>query len=307
MNASEFRGIYAFASSGLPASLRFTAEGTEYVRNFRPPERLILLGCGHISQALCSYAAELGFAVTAADERPEFACAERFPGAKTIICDDFPAAIKKARITQYDYVCVLTRGHKFDADCLRELLSGEFPRYLGMIGSKRRVAMLLKQLESEGFDPAALERIHAPIGVPINALTVKEIAISIVAELIACRRENTNRRSKETQLVTEDIDLKLLDFLSSEPAPKALLAVCETSGSTPVKSGAIMAVTKDGRSVGTIGGGCSENAVTLTAQLLAGTGGEKCVTVDMSNELAAEEGMVCGGKMKVYIADVSPE
>ncbi len=307
MKSSVIKEICAFAGAGLPASLRFTAEGTEYVRNFRPPERLILLGCGHISQAVCRYAAELGFAVTAVDERPEFANAERFPGAKTIMCDDFPSAIKKARITQYDYVCVLTHGHKFDTDCLRELLPGEFPRYLGMIGSKRRVAMLLKQLESEGFERSALERIHAPIGVPINALTVKEIAISIAAELIASRREHTNRRSKETQLVAEDIDLALLEFLSKEPAPKALLAVCKTSGSTPVKSGAMMAVTKDGRTAGTIGGGCSENAVMLTAQLLAGTGGEKCVTVDLSNELAAEEGMVCGGKMKVYIADVVPE
>ena len=303
---NKLKEVYQAVAEGKEAALTFTADGEEYLRSFRPPERLILLGCGNIGQELCRYAADLGFTVTAVDERPGFANRTLMPDAAEILCSDFPDAIRRLQITERDYVCVITRGHRFDADCLREILPGAYPRYLGMIGSKRRVALLMKQLESEGFDPDALNRIHAPIGISINALTVKEIAISIVAELIQCRRAGLNRRSKETRLTAEDIDLRLLEFLTCDETPKALLLVYETSGSTPVKSGAMMAVDKVGRTVGTIGGGCGEGAVLKDAYRIIGSGTQCSVTVDMSNDIAAEEGMVCGGEMKVLIADVSP-
>ena len=304
---NKLKEVYRAVAEGKEAALTFTADGEEYLRSFHPPERLILLGCGNIGQELCRYAADLGFTVTAVDERPGFANRTLMPDAAEILCSDFPDAIRRLQITERDYVCVITRGHRFDADCLREILPGAYPRYLGMIGSKRRVALLMKQLESEGFGPDALKRIHAPIGISINALTVKEIAISIVAELIQCRRAGLDRRSKETRLTAEDIDLRLLEFLTCDDVPKALLLVYETSGSTPVKSGAMMAVDKVGRTVGTIGGGCGEGAVLKDAYRIIGSGTQCTVTVDMSNDIAEEEGMVCGGEMKVLIADVSPE
>ena len=303
---NKLKEVYRAVAEGKEAALTFTADGEEYLRSFHPPERLILLGCGNIGQELCRYAADLGFTVTAVDERPAFANRTLMPDAAEILCSDFPDAIRRLQITERNYVCVITRGHRFDADCLREILPGAYPRYLGMIGSKRRVALLMKQLESEGFGPDALKRIHAPIGISINALTVKEIAISIVAELIQCRRAGLDRRSKETRLTAEDIDLRLLEFLTCDDVPKALLLVYETSGSTPVKSGAMMAVDKVGRTVGTIGGGCGEGAVLKDAYRIIGRGTQCTVTVDMSNDIAEAEGMVCGGEMKVLIADVSP-
>lgn len=303
----ELRKIYSAAKAGAPAELRFTVDGNSYLRLFRPPERLILLGCGNIGQELCRYSADLGFTVTAVDERPGFANRTLIPDAAEIVCSDFPDAIRRLQITERDYVCVITRGHRCDADCLREILPGTYPRYLGMIGSRRRVALLMKQLESEGYDPNALKRIHAPIGLSINALTVKEIAVSIMAELIQCRRAGLNRRSKETRLTAEDVDLRLLEFLACDDVPKALLMVYETSGSTPVKSGAMMAADKAGRTVGTIGGGCGEGAVLKDACRIIGSGTRRSITVDMSDDIAEEEGMVCGGEMKVLIADVSPE
>ena len=208
------------------------------------------------------------------------------------------------QVNEWDYVAVITRGHRYDADCLREILPGTFPRYLGMIGSRRRVIGLLNLLEEEGFSREALDKIHTPIGVDIGALTVKEIAVSIVAELIQCRRQSTERRSRSTTLTAEDIDLPLLQFLAEDPAPKALLTVIETQGSTPVKSGAMMAVDQALRMAGTIGGGCSENAVLMDAYRIIGTGAKRCVTIDMSNDVAEEEGMVCGGQMKVMIEDI---
>ena len=160
----QLKKVYRTVREGGPAALPFEVDGETYIRNFTPPERLILLGCGHIGQAICRYGADLGFSVTAVDERPDFANYTQMPEASEILCDCFPDAIAQLGITPYDYVCVITRGHRCDADCLRAILPGAFPKYLGMIGSKRRVALLLRQLETEGFASSDLERIHAPIG-----------------------------------------------------------------------------------------------------------------------------------------------
>ena len=292
------------ARRGLPAALTVEADGVQYTRNFLPQERLILLGGGTIAQPLCRYAADLGFAVCVADDRPSFANAARFPEAKQIVCDLFPAAIAQFGIRESDYVAVITRGHRYDADCLRTILRGTMPRYLGMIGSKRRTVGLLNLLEQEGFARSDLDVIHTPIGLPIGALTVKEIAISIVAELIAERRRDTDRRSKSSILTAEDVDLPLLESAARGDVPKTLMLVYETTGSTPVKSGSYMVVDINTATAGTIGGGCSESAVMRQAYYLIGTGKTKCVTVDMSNDAAAQEGMVCGGQMKVLLADL---
>lgn len=302
---TTFAEISKRLEQGQSGSMEFTIEGTSYFRNFRPKERLLLLGGGHISQPLCAFAAELEFSVTVADDRPSFANCARFPQAAALLCDCFPAAIQRFGVTEQDYVAVITRGHRWDADCLRVILSGAFPRYLGMIGSRRRTEGLLSLLEQEGFGRPLLNQIHTPIGLDIGALTPKEISISILAELIACRRSGTKRRSKSAVLTNEDIDPALLQFLADRRRRKALLLVYEATGSTPVKSGAWMAVDAHFQTVGTIGGGCSENEVLKYAYHLIGTGGQRCVTIDMCNDIAEEEGMVCGGSMKVWITDVT--
>ena len=300
----RFQEILEYVSCREPTSITFEADGTTYIRNFRPQERLILLGGGHIACPLCQYSTDLGFAVTVVDDRPSFANHQRFPEAQAGICDTFPNALRSIQENEFDYAAVITRGHRHDADCLRVILSGATPRYLGMIGSKRRVLGLFNLLEQEGFSHSALSQIHAPIGLPINALTPKEIAVSILAELIQTRREKRPDHRLENTLDAEDIDLPLLECLADKEKSKALLLVCETHGSTPAKSGAMMAVTQDFQTVGTIGGGCSEHSVLMEAYHLIGSGNQRCITVDMSGDVAEDEGMVCGGQMKVLIADV---
>ncbi len=118
-------------------------------------------------------------------------------------------------------------------------------------------------------------------------------------------RQGTNRRAMETVMTSDDIDLTLLKFLAEDETPKALLLVYESSGSTPVKSGALMAINNNLQTAGTIGGGCSESALLRDAYALIGTGERRYVMIDMSNDVAEEEGMVCGGRMKVLIADVT--
>ncbi|MEA4915694.1 MAG: XdhC/CoxI family protein [Christensenella sp.] len=290
---------------GAPAELILTTRDEKdceavYTRAFLPPQRLILLGGGHVCQPLSRYAADLEFDVVVVDDRPGFANAVRFPEAGRVICDAFEQAIRALNITKYDFVCVITRGHRHDATCLRALLAGEQPHYLGLIGSRRRTIELFHMLEEEGFDRANIKRIHTPIGLAIGAETPKEIAISILAELISVR-SSRNKEREETLLSLTSREPELLQYLLANKEPCALAVVVEKSGSTPVPTGAVMAVNALGGVVGTVGGGCGEHEIVKHALDVLRTGQPRLVNLDMSNDVAEEEGMVCGGRMKVWI------
>ncbi len=300
MARQEFREILEKLERGESPALTRRVEGVDYVRRFVPRERLILLGGGHVALALANAATALDFAVTVVDDRQTFANHERFPMAERVICDAFESAIRALNVRKTDYVCVLTRGHRWDGECLRELLAGTEPFYLGMIGSRRRVQGLFGALADEGFDADRLARIHAPIGLMIGAVTPEEIAVSICAQLIEHRRAKPET-ADAAALAQTNTDLDMLRFLAESEEAKALCLVLETRGSTPVKSGAVMAVDALGRGYGTIGGGCGEAAVMTRARALAGTGGSTVMEVDMTADAAAEDGLTCGGTMRVYI------
>jgi xanthine dehydrogenase accessory factor len=299
------RFINLAMEGGAPAELVLNTrddrgEEKSYTRAFLPPHRLILLGGGHVSQPLCRYAADLEFDVTVVDDRPSFANAVRFPDAGRVVCGSFVKAIAELAITRYDFVCVITRGHRYDAVCLRQLFAGDMPRYLGLIGSKRRTIELFHMLEEEGFDRAKIDRVHTPIGLPIGAETPKEIAVSILAELIQHRSSRSSEREAE-RLALASHEPELLHYLLSNKEPCALAVVVEKSGSTPVPTGAVMAVNQLGGIVGTVGGGCGEHEILKHALEALRTGQPRLVNLDMSNDVAEEEGMVCGGRMKVWI------
>ena len=204
MIQEEFRPILEELEAGRSAVLHRTVDGVEYTRLFRPRERLILLGGGHIAQPLCRMAAMLDFDVTVVDDRPDFAAASRFPEAAHTVCDAFAAAIAALKLRESDYVCVITRGHRWDADCLRQILSGAMPSYLGMIGSRRRVAGLMRLLKDEGHDAEKLAAIHAPIGLAIGAVTPAEIAVpsarSSWSTAAPCRRQSIPARCSSRQI-----------------------------------------------------------------------------------------------------------
>ena len=297
----EFQDILTAVESGREATLTRTVGDTVYARRFLPPERLILLGGGHVSLALYEAARRVDFAVTVVDDRPAFANYTRFPEAKEVVCDSFENALPRLNVGAGDFVCVLTRGHRDDATCVKCLLQGNEPRYLGMIGSRRRVKGLFELLAEEGFDRERIGRIHAPIGLSIGAVTPQEIAVSICAELIAARHALP---AGEGILPQQNTDPDALRFLADDSRPAALLLVLAAKGSTPVKGGALMGTDKLGNIAGTIGGGCGENEALLAARRLIGTGQSRVVTVDMTGNVAAMEGMVCGGTMEVLIEDL---
>ena len=306
VTGNEFEAIRERLGRGESAELVREIEGRRYSRRFIPRERLILLGGGHVALALSRMAALLGFAVTVVDDRPAFANSERFPEAERTVCEAFEPAIRALKVRESDYVCVLTRGHRWDAECLRELLAGTEPFYLGMIGSKRRVKGLFGALAEEGFEEGRIARVRAPIGLPIGAVTPEEIAVSICAQLVERRRakpEAAETAPPEPVLAQTDVNSALLRFLAEDGGRKALCLVIETRGSTPVKSGALMAVDALGRGYGTVGGGCGEAAVMTRARTLLGTGGTSVMEVDMTGGAAEEDGLTCGGTMRVYLED----
>jgi xanthine dehydrogenase accessory factor len=155
--------------------------------------RLVVFGGGHVGARVADAAAFAGWRVTVVDDRREFADPARHPAAEsTVACDyhDLPATLG---IDATTYVVVATRGHQHDAVVVDQLARME-TRYLGMLGSRRKVALTWKLLEGQGISRARLDRIHAPVGLSIGADTPEEIAISVVAELVATRRSGSRRR-----------------------------------------------------------------------------------------------------------------
>lgn len=304
MRSNVFKTIAEQLGRGEAPEITLIVEDKEYIRRFEKSDRLILLGCGHVSLDVYRFAIMLGFKVVAVDDRPSFANSDRFPNAD-VICDSFLSAIEKIGITEQDYVCVLTRGHRWDKECVETILSGTMPFYLGMIGSRRRVAGLKEALLEQGFSSDKLDRLHAPIGLDIGSVTTAEIALSICAQLIQEKRK-IKYIPKENELTQTNVDEKLISYLASVNEPCALITVLRSTGSTPVKSGSMMAVDRIGQTVGTIGGGCSEAAAVAKARRVIGTGRKEIIEIDMSNEVAADNGMVCGGEMSVLVEEIIP-
>ncbi len=157
-----------------------------YIDPIAPSPRLYIVGAGHVGWHLARAAADAGFRVHIVDDREKFANRERFPSAEAIVVDDIPAWLHRADVPSNAYVVVVTRGHTHDFDALRALAARDL-RYLGLIGSRAKVVRVFEALLAEGMPPECLERAHAPIGLDIGAVTPAEIAISILAELIAVR------------------------------------------------------------------------------------------------------------------------
>ncbi len=150
----------------------------------------VVVGGGHVGRAVAKLADFLDFHVAVIDDREDFADAALIPEADEVICDDFEVALRQYPIDGNTSIVLVTRGHKQDELSLRCCL-GRGAGYLGMIGSKRRTATVLEHLRDEGFPAEELEKIRTPIGLDIGAETPEEIAISILAEVIALRRGGT--------------------------------------------------------------------------------------------------------------------
>ncbi len=154
-----------------------------------PPAVLYIFGAGHVSASLSRSAAHAGFDVTVVDDRETYASSERFPEAKAVIAQDFELAMAEIVPNESSSIVVVTRGHRDDMRILRWAVKTR-ARYIGMIGSKRKTIAIFRELTQEGIPAHFFNKVHAPVGLDIGAITPEEIAVAITAELIAMRRHS---------------------------------------------------------------------------------------------------------------------
>jgi xanthine dehydrogenase accessory factor len=158
-----------------------------YVEPVLPDPILFVFGAGHIGRCVAEAARNVGFRIAVIDDRVKYANAERFPMAESLYSGPWEETLPRLPISDSSYLVIATRGHNYDLQCLRYAI-GTPARYVGLLGSRRKTGLLLSALEKEGIDPALFERVYAPIGLEIGSETPEEIAVSIVAELIAVRK-----------------------------------------------------------------------------------------------------------------------
>jgi xanthine dehydrogenase accessory factor len=158
-----------------------------FVEPVLPPVSLYIFGAGHVSASLYRVAHGAGFDVTVVDDREAYANRERFPDAQEVLAEDFDTVTARLRPSESAYIVIVTRGHRDDMRVLRWAVQTQ-ARYIGMIGSKRKTISIFRELTKEGLHAQLFERVHAPVGLDIGAVTPEEIAVAITAELIAVRR-----------------------------------------------------------------------------------------------------------------------
>ena len=161
-----------------------------FVEPILPPALLYVFGAGHVAFNLCQTAASVGFDVIVTDDRSSYATRERFPAARELHALDFDEAMQKLDPNESSFIVIVTRGHRDDMRILRWAVQTR-ARYVGMIGSRRKVIAIFKTLQKEGIPAHLFDRVHAPVGLDIGAVTPEEIAVAITAELIAVRRHAT--------------------------------------------------------------------------------------------------------------------
>lgn len=253
---------------------------------------IVLCGAGHISKCVYNYAITLGFDIIIIDDRYEFANKENFPKAKEILCTDFEDAINSIK-SDNSYYVIVTRGHVHDGLCASKILNKN-KKYVGMIGSKRKVLIIKNHLKKLGFSEEEINQINAPIGLDIGAETPEEIAISIMAEIISYRR-----KEKFQSFIDDDV----INFIATTTEKVSFSMILEKNGSIPRGGGSKMAISQTGEIVGSIGGGAIEfDAINQCKKFE-----NKIPSIyeySMTNDDASREGMSCGGKALVYIENI---
>ena len=301
LEAGGFFEKYGAELPPLSQSMEFCLFGESvYAELLSRGKKLIVLGAGHVSLPILRLGKMIGMSVTCIDDRPSFAKRAESAGADRVICEDFSKALEEIPGDRDSYFVIVTRGHRYDQDCLRRITKKSYA-YIGMMGSRRRVRIVKEQLLSEGTPKEILDGLHSPIGLDIHSETPEEIAISILAEIISVKN-----REKGSFGYPEEI-LDGISEAGEEPERRRVLAtIIRRKGSAPRATGTKMLILPDGRGIGTIGGGCAEaEVIRQSRQLFADSAAKPFLChVDLTEEAAAQEGMVCGGVLDVFLERV---
>lgn len=243
--------------------------------------------------------AMMEFTVTVLEDRPLYANNARRAGAHQVICDSFENGLDQIEDSKDTYFVILTRGHRYDQVCLERI--AKMPHaYIGMIGSRKRVAKVKEVLIENGTDPEVLNQVYTPIGLNIGAETPEEIGVAIMAEIIQVKNQKLRSCGFPTEVS------RFLNNHSPERLPAILTTIVARHGSAPRSVGTKMLVLQDGTIIGTIGGGCMEAAVVRRALEMIHDKDQSPILYhgDLTGQDAEDDGMVCGGVVDILMERV---
>lgn len=236
----------------------------------------------------------LRYQVTVIDDRPEFTAKAVKAGADHVITEEYARGLKGIAGDQDTCFVIVTRGHYDDLESLVEILNKDYA-YVGLMGSSRKTVVLTKHLREQGFSEETISQVHMPIGLPIGAETPEEIAVCIMGEII----QVCNTKERKFGFPEE-----ILDAICEKNEPMVLATVIRKVGSGPRDAGTKMLVLRDGKILGTAGGGIVEAETIKTARrMLDEPDGPEILTisVEMKGEQIDSKEMICGGRMDVML------
>lgn len=297
----DWKEIIKTIPQGGKSQVLETEEGKIFVEYIHKKHSVVVCGAGHISIPIIKMCQLLDLPVTVIDDRLTFTNNARLAGANHVICEPFEEALRKIEGDKGTFFIIVTRGHRYDQICLENITKKE-NAYIGMIGSRSRVAKVLRYLETEkGIPREKLDRVYTPIGLDIGAETPAEIAVAIMAEIIEVKN-----KGMEAASFTDEV----LDGIIRDPyrdIPKAVVTIVSRKGSIPREVGTKMVVLKDGTMLGTIGGGCVEANIRQIALNCIDSGQCQLVKEDMTGRDAEEDGMVCGGIAELFVEPIGTD
>lgn len=293
----DWKKIISYIPENKKSQIITANEERYYIEFIRNVYNVVVCGAGHISMSIIQMCKMLDLPVTVIDDRITFINNAIKEGADKVICKPFEEALSEIKGDNGTFFIVVTRGHRYDQECLKSIIQKE-NAYVGMIGSKLRVKKVLDYLEEDGIERDKLDKVYTPIGLKIGAETPAEISVSIMAEIIEVKNKvkGTSTYSKEL------MDGVLGD--TYKDIPKAMITLVSRKGSAPRDVGTKMLVLKDGTLIGTIGGGCVESNIRQTAFSCMDNHETKLVKVDMTGVEAEDDGMVCGGIVELFVEPI---
>ena len=272
-----------------------------YTEQIGAEKKIVICGAGHVSLPIIKIAKLTGFHVTVIDDREHFVSMAGEAGADEVICGGFENALTSIPGDRSTFFVIVTRGHAHDEACLRAILKKKYA-YVGMMGSRRRIDMVRGRLLAEEYPEDAVAGICAPIGLPIQAETPEEIAVSVMGEIIE-RKQRTR-----DNVFPKDILNDLLGQGHAEPLPgrKILCTIVSRQGSAPRGVGARMLVTDRNAQIGTIGGGLLEYKVRRKAEEMFAEDDPlpALFHAALTADAASEEGEVCGGQADILLEEI---
>jgi xanthine dehydrogenase accessory factor len=275
---------------GLGTALHETVDGAVFAETLLGHPRLVIAGGGHVGMALAPIAATLGFEIVVIDERPEFATRERFPDADQVLCGPYADTIASLPDYANTYYVLVTPGHRSDRASAETCLSRQYA-YIGMIGSRAKVARVTQALLDAGVPQSRIDELHAPIGLDLGGREPAEIAVAIAAEVIQVRARRDSRAFDPAVAA---------ELLALGDRPAVLTTIVGHSGSVPRGTGSRMLVAAGGPVAGSVGGGAVENAAILRAQEMLRDGVRlEVVDHELSDAAGAALGMICGGRVRI--------